>query len=79
MSAASTISIRDKRILTTAEVIALISEQTLKDARAAGWIRPVAVKQGKANRPIYSAADVRAVEDRILCGEYPQPKEGRAP
>lgn len=78
MSAAALVSIRDKRILTTAEVVALLTEQTLKDARAAGWIRPAAVKEGKANRPIYSAADVRAVEDRILSGEYPRPKGGAA-
>ncbi len=71
--------IRQRRILTTADVVLLLSEQTMLDARAAGWLRPVAVKENsRRDRPIYSAADVRAVEDRILSGEYPgQRKEGR--
>lgn len=79
MSAASLVSVRDKRILVVAEVEALLGEQTTKDARSAGWLRPVAVKENnRRDRPIFAAADVRAVEDRILSGEYPGQLKGGA-
>jgi hypothetical protein len=73
------VSVRDKRILTVAEVVGLLGEQTTKDARAAGWLRPVATKENnRRDRPIFAAADLRAVEDRILSGEYPGQEKGGA-
>jgi len=70
-------SLREKRILTTAEVEGLIGEQTARDARSAGWLKPVVTKDNaRRPRPIFAMADVRAVEDRILSGEYPGQGKG---
>jgi len=72
-------TLRDKRILTTAEAVSLLGIQTVRDARAAGWLKPVVTKDNaRRPRPIFSMADVRAVEDRILEGEYPGQGKGGA-
>jgi|GEM_PF-4991468 len=70
MRAAS--ELREKRILTVAEVAALLGDQVTADARAAGWLRPCVVKENARNRrPFFAMSAVRAVEDSILGGEYP--------
>jgi hypothetical protein len=64
------------RICTTNEAIRILKPQIFEDARAAGWLRPRAEKASKRGIPtrVYALADVLAVEDRILKGEYPNPK-----
>lgn len=66
------VSIRDKRILTVAEVKGLLGDQVTRDARSTGWLRPCVVKENERNRrPLFTMSDVRSVEDRISSGEYP--------
>jgi len=69
--------IREKRILTMGEVDALLGRQVALDARAAGWLRPCVTKENARNRrPFFAMAAVRAVEDRIMDGEYPGQGKG---
>lgn len=71
-----TATIRDKRVLTSGEASALLGRQVFEDARAAGWLAPCVTKENERNRrPFFTAAAVRAVEDRMSEGEYP----GQAP
>ena len=70
MSAAC--SLREKRILTVADVARLLGDQVAIDARRAGWLKPCVVKDNARNRrPFFRMEDLRAVEDRMSEGEYP--------
>jgi len=56
-----------------ADVIYLLSRKTFDDAQRAGWIKPRVLRPtGKGASPIYAVDDVRAVESRLLNGEYPE-------
>ena len=69
-------TIRDKRVLTVEEASDLLGRQVAEDARRAGWLIPCTVKPNSQRpRPFFTMAAVRAVEDRMAEGEYPQPKE----
>ncbi len=71
------VNIREKRVLSVKEVSLLLGEQVVRDARAAGWLKPCVVKlNDRTPRPFFGMGDVRAVEDRILSGEYPGQKRG---
>ncbi len=76
-AAAERIGIRDKRVVTAAEVEALLGRQVADDARRAGWLRPCVVKANERfPRPFFRMVDVRAVEDRMAEGEYPGQVKG---
>lgn len=73
----STVSVRDKRILTWKDAVALLTEQVFRDCLAAGWIKPCATKESPTrDRRMYARTDIENAEDRILSGEYPKPKGG---
>lgn len=57
--------------LSQADVIAYLSEQTLRDATAAGWLKPACRRPGKGGSVFYNPAHVMVVRERILAGEYP--------
>ena len=55
-----------------ADAIHLLSRKTFDDAQIHGWLRPrVRRPTGGGSSPIYALEDVRAVEARLLNGEYP--------
>lgn len=61
------------RVLSQAEAYRYLRKQVMLDALACGWIAPCAVKQGaKLRTKYYRLQDVKAVEQRLLDGEYPQ-------
>jgi hypothetical protein len=64
-----------KRLLSRSEVAERLGAQVLRDAIAAGWISPRAIKPGrtdyKASKIIFVLEDVLSVEDRIAAGQYP--------
>jgi hypothetical protein len=56
------------------DVVKLLGRGLYDQALAAGWLKPCSRRKG-ARRDVvrYSTAAVRAVEHRILAGEYPPP------
>lgn len=71
----------EPRTASTREAISLLGRRLFDDARAAGWLRPRAVRPHGARGPIpavYAVADLREVEDRVLAGEYPNPNPSDA-
>lgn len=66
----------EPRILSQADTFRSLGRQVVEDAIEAGWLRPCAVKEGARGpaKKLYSVADLRRVEDRILAGEYPGAK-----
>ena len=61
--------------MTQAEVIAYLHEGVLKDAAAAGWLKPSARKVGRGRDSVfYATRDVEDVSLRIASGEYPTAK-----
>ncbi|MES2706109.1 MAG: hypothetical protein V4726_05835 [Verrucomicrobiota bacterium] len=67
------------RILSLMDVERKLGQQITDDAIAAGWLKHRCEKVTSVRqkpRRLFALDDVEAVEDRILCGEYPQPKGG---
>lgn len=62
-----------KLILSRAETAERLGAQVLRDALAAGWIKPRALKPGRAKnlKVLFALVDIERVETRILKGEYP--------
>jgi len=61
------------RILSLADVYRLLGRQVADDAIQHGWLSPCcqkAVPRGPSRR-LFDLNALRAVEDRILSGEYP--------
>jgi hypothetical protein len=67
-----------RRLCTRTEAEQILGKQVFADAFIAGWIKPRAIKKGQTARKnakiIYALSDVRYVEERMLAGEYPEPK-----
>ena len=67
----------ERRICSRAEVAERLGVQVFRDALAAGWIAPRAIKAGrtrhKSAKILFALEDVARVEDRIMDGEYPVP------
>lgn len=63
----------EPRIVSQADAFRLLGRQVAEDAIAAGWLAPCCQKSGLRGpaKKLYSVADLRRVEDRILAGEYP--------
>jgi hypothetical protein len=68
-----------KNIFSQTETAERLGHQVLRDAVAAGWIKPRALKPGrtkrKAAKVIFAGSDIDRVERRILEGEYPSSAE----
>ena len=67
-----------RRLCTRTEAEQILGRQVFTDALIAGWIKPRAIKRGQTTKKnakiIYALSDIRYVEDRMLGGEYPEPK-----
>lgn len=64
-----------KRVLYLAEVHARLGREVTDDAIRAGWLKPCCTKNClKRDRHFYALRDVEAIEDRMINGEYPQPR-----
>lgn len=67
-----------RRIYTRTEAEQILGKQVFTDAVIAGWLKPRAIKRGRTSKKnakiIYALSDIRFVEERMLGGEYPEPK-----
>jgi hypothetical protein len=64
--------------LRTVDVVRLLGSGLFTDACAAGWLKPRARRAGPSRDAVrYATSDVRAVEHRILAGEYPPARAQR--
>ena len=61
------------RILSSEDCKRILGAETFRDAVASGWLRPRCEKTVPRGpkRKLFSLDDVKAVESRILAGEYP--------
>lgn len=68
----------DALICSQTEAQELLRKQVFEDAIAAGVLKPCCRKPNKndAATKLYAVAAVQAVAQRIVDGEYPNPKEG---
>jgi hypothetical protein len=68
-----------RRLCTRTEAEQILGRQVFTDALIAGWLKPRAIKKGLTSKKnakiIYALSDIRYVEDRMLGGEYPEPKK----
>lgn len=74
-------SIRDKKLLTLAEVTSLLGSGITGRCLRIGWLKPCATEAG-VTKPskVYSMALVEEIENRIQCGNYPiEIENGRSP
>jgi hypothetical protein len=74
-------SIREKKILTLAEVTSLLGSGITGRCLRIGWLRPCA-EEKSLTKPakVYSMRLVEEIENRIQCGNYPiEIENGRSP
>jgi len=67
-------TVRDKRVLSQAEVFRLLGRATATRCMDAGWLKPCASgSAGTKTKRLFTLSSVEQCENRIHLGEYPTP------